>query len=185
MGAPSYKCCNGKLRSNEWDPSNREKMPPGQWAGPGYCKWKAGQETDHVGEGRCKHHGGKGGTPVKHGLYSSGLRQEIRQSVDKAEGKDQPGDMWKEVAVLRGLLDRYLSRLDEVGQEDLQNVSKIQSEVRKTINTIHEMMMRTRPTEQEVDRLVSGFADILKTYVDEESRRAALEDLRSLTGTDT
>jgi len=183
MPAPSHDCCNGRIRRNEWDPSNREKVEPGEWQGPGYCKEPLGAGTDHTGEGRCQHHGGLG-KPVKHGLYSSGLRQEIRESVEKGEGKDQPGDMWKEVAVLRGLLDRYLSDLEEVDGENLNDVSKLQSEIRKTINTIHEMMMRTRPTEQEVDRLVTGFADILRNYVDEKSRKAALEDLRSLTGTE-
>lgn len=181
---PDYDVCNGRKRGDEWDPDEREKVPVGQWQGPGYCKKAAGYGTDHVGEGRCQDHGGLGGKPARHGLYAGSLRKDLRRSLDSAEGKDQPGDMWKEVAVLRALLDRYLKRLDEVDGQALDDVSKLQGEIRKTINTIHEMMMRTRPTEQEVDRLVTGFADILRTYLGEQDRKAALEDLRSLTGTE-
>lgn len=33
----------------------------------GYCRATPGRGTDHVGTGRCKHHGGSGGAPEKNG----------------------------------------------------------------------------------------------------------------------
>lgn len=42
----------------------------------GYCALTAGYDTDHLGEGKCKYHGGRGGAPngntngEKHGIYT-------------------------------------------------------------------------------------------------------------------
>jgi hypothetical protein len=55
----------------------------------GYCSATAGKGTDHVGEGRCSHHGGKAprGTDApnyKHGAYSDHLRSDLTPAEQEA-----------------------------------------------------------------------------------------------------
>lgn len=52
---PAYKQVCGALKSD------RET----------YCGRPAGWGTDHNGEGKCKHHGGRGGRKISHGGYAS------------------------------------------------------------------------------------------------------------------
>jgi len=67
------------------------------------CQNYAGKKTDHVGEGKCWLHGGRGGakrdSPITHGLKIAALRpstypraKEIRVVVDAAF--DGQGDLW-------------------------------------------------------------------------------------------
>lgn len=59
----------------------------------GYCRSWPGKGTDHVGEGRCKFHGGSSsGAPsgeengnFKHGLYSSVIREEDHDTLQRIE----------------------------------------------------------------------------------------------------
>jgi hypothetical protein len=52
------------------------------------CQQPAGWGTDHVGQGRCKLHGGC--NPIKHGMYSTCLRGRAREVYDLL--KDAPVD---------------------------------------------------------------------------------------------
>lgn len=175
-------CCNARVRYDGHNPQDRDKMDPGPWGGPGYCKAPAGHKTDHNGEGRCNLHGGShNGRPATHGLYSF-RREELREKLSEAEGMEQPGDLWTEVAVLRTLLSEYLEDVDDVDGDVLQDVTKIQKELRRTVDNIHEMLMRTRPTEEEVNQLTSRFASILRQYVPEPDRNEALQALRDAVG---
>lgn len=167
-------CCNARTRNA---PDSASKQDVGEWAGDGYCRRVAGEGTDHRGEGRCRYHGGaENGRPISHGLYSF-KREKLREKLDAADGMESPGDLWTEVAVLRTLLSDYLEDVDEVDGDVLSDVSKIQKELRRTVDNIHEMMIRTRPTEEEVERLTDSFAQILRTYVPEEDRADALDEL--------
>lgn len=167
--------CNGRTRKA---PDDAPKRDVGEWAGDGYCRRPAGEGTDHLGEGRCRYHGGgDNGRPRTHGLYSF-RREELREKLSEAEGMEQPGDLWTEVAVLRTLLSEYLEDVENVDGDVLQDVTKIQKELRRTVDNIHEMLMRTRPTEEEVNQLTSRFASILRQYVPEPNRDEALQALR-------
>lgn len=162
--------CNARLRQNGHDPDELPKREPGlEHAGDGYCQR---QTTGR----RCRMHGGNGGRPASHGLYSF-RREELRERLSQAEGMESPGDLWTEVAVLRTLLSEYLEDVDEVDGDVLQDVTKIQKELRRTVDNIHEMLMRTRPTEAEVERLTDTFAQIIRAYVPECDRDEALNEL--------
>lgn len=50
--APTDEDCMGR----------RSKKRDGERVFVGYCRSTPGRGTDHVGEGRCKHHGGAGGS---------------------------------------------------------------------------------------------------------------------------
>jgi hypothetical protein len=75
----------------------------------GYCRSWPGKGTDHVGEGRCKHHGGA--TPrgedsphFEHGLFSDYLSPEDRQTMARLEEYDDE-------AKLEELINWRLARL--------------------------------------------------------------------------
>jgi hypothetical protein len=49
------------------------------------CGLPAGWGTDHTGVGACKLHGGSGGAPMQHGIYSDVVREEDREVLDRLE----------------------------------------------------------------------------------------------------
>lgn len=77
----------------------------------GKCKQKAGWGTDHVGDGRCKLHGGL--TPVKHGRYSRIKRDSIRDLIAAYAEDPDPLDLMPELAALRALFQDWIERYDE------------------------------------------------------------------------
>jgi len=71
---------------NNCGATNREGEP---------CSLPAGWGTDHVGEGRCRIHGGSAGAPTgrdngafEHGLFSDHLDEEDRNTIDALEEMD-------------------------------------------------------------------------------------------------
>lgn len=75
------------------------------------CKKEAGWGTDHLGQGKCKLHGGA--TPVKHGRYSKINRPRIRELLDQFEHDPVPLDLLPEVKLLRALVLDFIERYDE------------------------------------------------------------------------
>jgi hypothetical protein len=66
------------------------------------CRRPAGWGTDHVGQGRCKLHGGC--VPVKHGRYSKIIRPTIQRRLAELEALEQdPLDLLPELNLLRAL----------------------------------------------------------------------------------
>jgi len=179
---PDYDVCNGRKRSA--DTSDLPKADPGEWAGEGYCKHPAGRDTGHTGRGRCSKHGGCGGNKKSHGLYSF-RREELREKFESADTKEQPGDLWTEVAGGRALIADYLENIEgSVDADDMSNVEKLMSELRKQVDNIHQMAMRNRPTEQEVRKMTAGMAQLLRDYVPEGKREGALSELEDTVGMD-
>lgn len=68
-----------------------------------YCRARAGQGTDHLGQGRCKNHGGS--TPIAHGRYSEVVRGTLGEHLDRLEleTEQEKLDILPEAAMLRGL----------------------------------------------------------------------------------
>lgn len=77
----------------------------------GTCKKQAGWGTDHLGEGKCRLHGGA--TPIRHGRYSKITRPRIRELLDQYENDPAPLDLLPEVKLLRALLTDWVERYDE------------------------------------------------------------------------
>lgn len=181
MPAEDAPRCNGRLRSNGSSPD--EKAEPGEWAGEGYCQRVAGEGTDHKGEGRCKLHAGNAGRPPTHGLFS-GRRDALQEKFEEAFGDDRIGSMRAQIAALKALQSEFWERIDTVDGEVLDAYVKLQGELRKTINTASQIQDRHAPSEQEVERLVTGFAALIDRYVDDSEQTDALRELRSLAGSD-
>lgn len=80
----------------------------------GTCQKPAGWGTQHVGEGKCKLHGGA--TPVKHGLnsrYAAVRRPRIRELIESFQTDSDPENLLPEVQLLRALILDYIERYDE------------------------------------------------------------------------
>ncbi|WP_158680068.1 hypothetical protein [Deinococcus sp. NW-56] len=80
-----------------------------------HCRQPAGAGTDHLGEGRCKLHGGL--TPIRHGRYSSlTTRPRLRELLDRLEGDPDPLNLLPELQLLRALVLDFIERYDEMSQ---------------------------------------------------------------------
>ena len=72
------------------------------------CQNIAGKGTDHVGEGRCRHHGGA--TPIQHGLYSKIRRARLGKRMADIAGRSDLLRLDQEVAMMKVLLEQLLER---------------------------------------------------------------------------
>jgi len=90
-GAKRYAICGAKTRSHT-----------------GVCQNPAGAGTDHLGEGRCKFHGGN--SQIKHGRYSKVKRPQIKKLIEEFEKDPEPMNLLPEVLLLRALLTDYIDR---------------------------------------------------------------------------
>ena len=68
------------------------------------CQNIAGKGTDHVGEGRCRFHGGA--TPIKHGLYSKVRRTRLGQRMTEIENDPDLLNLETELALLKVLAEQ-------------------------------------------------------------------------------
>lgn len=143
------------------------------------CGLPAGWGTDHPGEGRCKHHGGNAGRPIKHGRYST-QKTNLQEKLDQYRTEDDPSDLWEELALLRALLQDHLDGPDL----DAGIVVTLVKEIRKTLDTINKIMSRTALTSAEVEYLQAAVADVIRSYVPDRNRDEALDALRSAVGGD-
>lgn len=85
----------------------------GAKTGKGVCRQKAGAQTDHLGEGRCKWHGGL--TPVRSGRYSAiTSRPRIAQLLERFENDPDPLNLHAELALLRASILDFVERYDEM-----------------------------------------------------------------------
>ena len=155
-------------------------MPSGDWAGEGYCKATAGRGTSHVGEGRCKHHGGnnKGGN-LKHGRYSAKNASRLQEKVEAFRDDPEPGSLWEELALQRAVLQDFNQRVvDGLSKEEAEHIFAMTEAITRTVDRINKIMSRTALTGAEIEYLQARYADILKRYVPADSRAAALRELR-------
>src|SRR5687768_14069600 len=85
------KLCNGKRRNGE------------------LCKKPAGAGTDHLGEGRCRRHGGLQSKRVVHGWYSQVTHARIREVLVELAKMDMNAmDLIPEANLLRAMTIDYV-----------------------------------------------------------------------------
>lgn len=162
--------CNARLKGC----GDLEKVEPGPHEGDGYCP----NRTDG---GRCRMHGRDAGRPVVTGLHSF-KREELQEKYEKALQDEPWGDLRAEIAALRTLLSDYISDVETVDRDTIDGVTKLISELRRTSDTLQEMLHREAPTEQEIQRLTTAFSNILENYVPEDDRPDAIQELQSIVG---
>jgi len=142
------------------------------------CQRTAGWGTDHVGDGRCKTHGGKGGRKPKHGRYAATRSESLQEKIREYREDPDPAEMWEELAVLRAVLQEWLSDMETVTEDSVSVLLDLQDSIRRTLDSINKIQTRSALTAAEVEYLQARVADLLKTYVPKEKRDAAIQDLR-------
>ncbi|PSQ96955.1 MAG: hypothetical protein BRD55_04770 [Bacteroidetes bacterium SW_9_63_38] len=136
----------------------------------------------------CRMHGAgtpkngtSGGAPPKHGRYAAKRRESLQEKIEEYRREDDPASLWEEVALLRALLQEWLSELETVDEDTVGVVLDLQDSIRRTLNTINKIQTRTALTQAEVEYLQARMADVLKTHVPKDRRADAIEDLKALT----
>jgi len=142
------------------------------------CERPAGWGTDSNG-GRCKQHGGAGGRPPKHGRYAATRSESLQERIRAYRDDPDPAEMWEELAVLRAVLQEWLSDMDAVTEDSVSVLLDLQDSIRRTLDSINKIQTRSALTAAEVEFLQARVADIFRSYVPKENRDAAIQELRS------
>ena len=74
------------------------------------CRASAGAGTNHLGQGRCKHHGGN--NPIRHGRYSKIKRDQLRSLIERHEADPDPLNIFPELAAARALFEDFIERYE-------------------------------------------------------------------------
>lgn len=141
------------------------------------CQRPAGWGTEKP-DGRCKQHGGKAGRPPKHGRYAAKRSESLQEKIREYREDPDPAEMWEELAVLRAVLQEWLSDMDAVTEENVGVLLDLQNAIRRTLDSINKIQTRSALTAAEVEYLQARVADLFKSYVPEDRRDAALNELR-------
>src|SRR4051812_17466685 len=74
------------------------------------CQNIAGKGTDHVGEGKCRSHGGS--TPIKHGIYSK-VRGTLGKRIHEIKNDPNIYELTSELALLKALNEQATVKYQE------------------------------------------------------------------------
>ena len=149
--------------------------------GGGPCTQKAGWGTDHVGEGKCKLHGGS--KPIKHGRYSTVLRSSVRDLAETFESDPDPLNLLPELAQTRAIYQDYLDRcelpLDDVRKAtfDAGAAAALLAEVSKTAKRIEDMRSRNGISRRDFYRIMTEMGRIVDLVVKDEDLLSKIHDL--------
>lgn len=144
------------------------------------CNQPAGWGTDHLGEGRCKLHGGSSpGRPIKHGRYSVKHREKLAAKVSQFRDDPEPSSLADELAMMRALFEDFLDKNTAPDTEEYEVMFEMLEAIGRLVQRIARIYNETALTAAEIKYFQSRVADILVTYIDEpERRRDALAELR-------
>jgi len=162
------KSCHGGARV-----STKPKCGAKTRAGGGHpCVLTAGHGTSHLGQGRCKYHGGA--TPIKHGLYSNIIPSARRKSYQTALEVPDPKSMLEHIALLDGvILPGALVRGEKAPTHEggtdpllvqLQAI-ETKSKVLKRLSDIEDRG-KIKMTEKEMSLFVMEIVSVISEYVD-------------------
>lgn len=104
--------------------------------GEGFCTQRAGWGTDHVGDGRCKLHGGR--NPIKHGRYSTVNRTRLGKLVEAHLADPDPLNMLPELATMRALLETWLAKHGEEPDPDVLRVLPLLEGISKAVKRVQD-----------------------------------------------
>ena len=152
----------------------------------GTCKQPSGWGTEHVGEGRCKLHGGNAGRPIIHGRYSLKHREKLAESVQKFLEDPSPGDLTAELALNRALLQDFLDRYPDgvrLPAKDIDIIYGMTDAIGRTVERISRILNQTALTQADLSYLQAVLSDLLLRYIDDPEKRIRfLGELREAFG---
>lgn len=151
-----------------------------------YCRARAGQGTDHLGQGRCKNHGGS--VPIKSGRYSDVVRHSLGEQIERLEMEDEKDqlDILPEATLLRGITSDMLERWNEffngviewnkqedieakeqerrpkfVNVPDLKDLGDLTKKVAEIVNMVHKQRSANAISMPDLIRVMQAMAQVL------------------------
>lgn len=150
------------------------------------CPLSAGFGTEHLGQGRCKFHGGNAGRPPTHGKYSDPTKAPAGLKA-KAEILLESGDPTKRIEQhLVHMESLYLNWLELHG-DDEQNLTNehrehalmILDRIGKLTDRIEKIRARSSLTRAEVNYFQARAADVIGRFLpDRALQKAFMKELR-------
>ncbi|HET9947570.1 MAG TPA: hypothetical protein VFQ22_01465 [Longimicrobiales bacterium] len=122
----------------------------------GTCQRAAGEGTDHPGEGRCWHHGGR--SPIKHGRYSKVKRRSVRELAEAFERDPRPLDLLPELAQARALYHDYVDRHGDSDTFDPKAAAELLAEISKAAKRIQDAAASDHITRSDFWRVLTEMA---------------------------
>jgi hypothetical protein len=151
-----------------------------------YCYARAGQGTDHLGQGRCRNHGGS--TPIVHGRYSDVVRDSIAEQLEKLEleTEKEQMDVLPEAqflrAIARDVTERFTNFRDaiiawneaEAGDAkiekrkpllhkvpDMMDVAEVVKKIAEVVNMVHKQRSANAISLSDFYRLMGAMAEVV------------------------
>lgn len=154
-----------------------------------YCAHRAGHDTDHVGEGACRRHGGMAGRFSKHGKYAPVNEHRLYNRVVQYAQRDRPQlmDLTFELAATRVLIEEIVQHFPEPDDDNMLEyfsaIDRLQSMV-GTVGSLLEKISRVEArsvlTAGEVMLLKAKIEAVLMRYIpDAQMRQLAFLDLEN------
>ncbi len=161
-----------------------------------YCRARSGQGTDHLGQGRCRNHGGC--VPIKHGRYSSVIRNSIGEHLDnlELETPEEQLDIMPEARLLRGITtdtaERWQTFIDGICEwnsieeaeaaelkkrprfisvPELKDLATLAKNTAEIVNMIHKQNAQNAIKLADFYRLMAAMAESVNTQIDRSLQR--------------
>lgn len=156
-----------------------------------YCRARSGQGTDHLGQGRCRNHGGC--TPIKSGRYSEVVRDALGEHLERLELEDERDqlDIMPEAMFLRGIVmdtsenwTKFRSAIiawNEAEESDaaeakqrpkflalpeLKDLGDIAKKTAEIVNMIHKQKAQNAIGYSDFMRLMASMAETVNSVID-------------------
>lgn len=134
------------------------------------------------GSGKCYHHGGKAGGPIKHGRYSVKHRASLARAVEDFRNDPEPGNLLDELALQRALTQDLIDRVPDgvaMPLEYVQALSGFLSETSRLVERIAKVEAQRQIAAGDAAYLLEAVADIITQFVPDHDRSRAIESLRA------
>lgn len=125
-----------------------------------------------------------GGAPPKHGRYAAKRSESLQKKIRQYRKEDNPAELWEELALLRAVLQEWLSDMDAVTEEGVSVLLDLQDSIRRTLDTINKIQTRSALTAAEVEFLQARVADLFESYLPPEKRSEAIDELKQIANPD-
>jgi len=165
------------------------------------CTLRAGWGTDHVGEGRCKLHGGK--SLRKHGRYSKVPSKAVREIIAELEAEpiEQQLDILPEARMIRALAQDYIERYNELTDAllawndpesvdaaleerkprpqrlpDLHEAASLLESASRVVEKIHKREAQNAISRNDFYRVMGEMGRVVETFVDDSDVKDKVKD---------
>lgn len=141
----------------------------------GRCRKQAGWGTDHLGQGRCRLHGGS--SLVKHGRHSMIIRASIRELAEAFEADPDPLDLLPELAQARALYVDYVNRSAvDPNLWDPGVAAKLLAEVGKTVKRIEDVRSQNAISQADFYRVLMEMGRVVDGVITDQDQRERIHE---------